>query len=154
MQAYTRKATLSDLHIVADNLRPADLAEIKASTPLDPVEALKFGHDYGECRAICTPDDLPVALYGVTPIYEGELASIWMVATNDFHKVQRQFLRQCRDGIQQIGGGYRLLFNLTDARNELHHRWLKWCGFTFINKHENHGHQGRPFYEFVRIMEK
>ena len=46
---------------------------------------------------------------------------------------------------------YRVLYNFIDARNTLHIKWLKWCGFTFIQKHYDYGYEKRLFYEFVRI---
>jgi hypothetical protein len=46
---------------------------------------------------------------------------------------------------------FPLLHNFTDARNVVHHRWLRWLGFNFIARHERYGAAGLPFLEFVRI---
>jgi hypothetical protein len=43
------------------------------------------------------------------------------------------------------------LWNIVDARNELHIRWLKRFGFVALKKHPQVGPQGLPFFEFVRI---
>jgi len=76
-----------------------------------------------------------------------------MVATNQFKSVQRQFLKECRGQLEDISKPYRLIFNFADARNSVHHRWIKWMGFTIIKRHEQFGHEGRAFLEFVKITE-
>lgn len=101
----------------------------------------------------CMPNGLPAAIFGIVPTLPG-VGLIWMVATNQFHRLHRQFLRECREGILEYGRGYKVLYNFTDARNEVHHRWIKWAGFTFLQRHEHMGVEKRPFYEFARIMEK
>ncbi|WP_217363646.1 hypothetical protein, partial [Marinobacterium sp. xm-v-242] len=74
-------------------------------------------------------------------------------ASNDIKAVHRQFLRESREQIKRLCEGYRLVFNFTDARNHVHHRWIKWSGFSIIKKHENFGVEQRPFLEFTRIVE-
>lgn len=140
--------------MIAANLRPADIAEIKASSGRDPGEAIKASATLENTWVACLPDGEPAGIYGITETGIPGLGAIWMVATTKFHLLHRQFLREGRQEIERIGHGYSALYNFTDARNHVHHRWLKWAGFTFIKRHESYGAEGRPFYEFVRIMEK
>lgn len=151
-KGYVRTALLEDVPALADNLRGADIAEIKAASGKTPGAALLVGLQTGTAKVACLPSGTPVAIFGVVPVAP-LVGAVWMVATNKFHLVQRQFLRECRGELEKLSADYRLLFNYTDARNHVHHRWIKWMGFTIINKHETHGHEGLPFLEFVRITE-
>ncbi len=152
-KGYIRPAQGADIATLATNLREADVAEVKAASGLNPVDAITPGIKQGDAYVVCLPDDTPVAIFGVVPMPDEGLGAVWMVATNQFHLLHRQFLRECRREIERLGKGYRALFNFTDARNKVHHRWIKWAGFTIIKRHEKFGHEGRPFLEFVRITE-
>ncbi len=154
-QGYTRAARWEDVPALAADMRDADVAEVQAYAAVDPATAIGIGLRAGVTNVICLPDDTPVAVYGVTPAPAGYAPAgcVWMLATNEFRRLHRPFLRQCRDGLREIGAGHPALFNFTDARNEVHHRWLKWLGFSFIKRHEAFGAEQRPFLEFVRIME-
>jgi hypothetical protein len=46
--------------------------------------------------------------------------------------------------------GAEYVYNYTYAKNTVHHRWLKWLGFTFLRK-VNLGPEGKPFIEFAKI---
>lgn len=154
MLGYTRETAKEDIPYLAVNLRNEDRAEILASSGLSPEVALEMGRVISRrCRTICMSDGTPAGIYGVSDTKIKGLGSIWLLATPDLLKVQRQFLRECREGISEISQGYSCVFNYTDARNAVHHKWLKWCGFTFIKEHKNFGKQNETFYEFVKITE-
>jgi hypothetical protein len=149
-KGYVRTARLEDVPSLAADLREADIAEIKASSGSDPRGALIRGITLGVTKVACLPDDTPVAIFGIVPI-DQHTGAIWMVATTQFKSLHRQFLRECRGELEAISADYRLLFNFTDARNSVHHRWIKWLGFTIIKRHETFGHEGRAFLEFCKI---
>ena len=153
MQGYTRDTIKEDIKILASTLRPSDIAEVTSASGLSVMDALEVGRQGDVCKTICTSEGTPVAIFGSSPTDTEGLGSVWMVATTAFNKVHRQFLKECREGVRELSKGYKALFNYTDARNTVHHRWLKWCGFVFINKHENYGVNGETFIEFVRISE-
>ena len=153
MHLSVRDMQQSDIDHLAANLRDEDVLELKAQNGLTPEVALKVVLVVARrCKVICGPNDIPVGVFGVSDTHTVGLGSIWMMATPDLLKHQRQFLRECREGIYEISKGYSCVFNYTDARNTVHHRWLKWCGFTFIKEHENFGQDSEPFYEFVKIL--
>lgn len=153
MQGYVRNVKEGDLEFLSKNLRDADVAEIKAMSGTEPHEALIDGWIRGKTKVICLPDKTPCGIYGVVPYYN-RFGIVWMVATDRLKEIQVQFLRESRQELREIAKGYDLLFNFTDCRNAAHHRWLAWCGFKFIKRHEKMGVEQRPFYEFVRIMEQ
>ena len=66
-------------------------------------------------------------------------------------KLENRFSAKNANVVTMFNEKHPLLSNYVDAINELHIKWLKWCGFTFINKHEKYGVEQRPFYEFVRL---
>lgn len=153
-KAYIREATVEDVPGLISDLRQADLCELRAASKYTPEENLLIGISSGYAEVACLPEGTPAAIFGVSHGGVPDLGVIWMVATNRFMEVQVQFLRECRGHIERLGQDYKALYNFTDARNSVHHRWLKWCGFTFLNKRENFGTGGESFYEFVRLMEK
>jgi len=154
-KGYVRNASHDDIQSLVDDLRPADIAEIQAGSRLPPYEAIAHGLDYGVAEVACLPDGTPSAVYGVVPTgFNPDLGIVWMLATNRFCGLHRQFLRECKGHIQRIGQNYKAIYNYTDARNKVHHRWLKWAGFHIIKEHPKFGVEGRPFYEFVRLMER
>ena len=153
MTGYVRNSRKEDLDHLAENLRDADVQELHAQNGLTPKVALGLSLLLArKCKTICDPEGVPIGVFGVSDTNIVGLGSIWMMATPDLLKHQRQFLRECREGILEVSRGYSCVFNYTDARNTVHHRWLKWCGFTFIKEHENYGKNGEPFYEFVKII--
>jgi hypothetical protein len=152
-QGYVRPTRWEDVPTLAENMREADIAEVKASAGIEPSMALFIGIMEGETNTICLPDGTPAGIYGVTPTVTPGLGCVWMLATNELRKVHRQFLRESRQGIADLCKDYRAVYNYTDARNKVHHRWIEWAGFTFIKRHERFGFEQRPFLEFVRITE-
>jgi len=88
-------------------------------------------------------------MLGVVP--NGLIGSIWMVGTPDLKKISVSFLKNCQGVFKVLKNNFQLLHNYVDARNELHIRWLKWMGFTFIKKHNHIGIEQLPFYEFIKL---
>lgn len=154
-QGYVRPATHADIPLIAQDMRDADVAEVKAFSGKQPEEALKNGLQFtgGVTETICLPNGVPVGMYGVVPTDQPRVGVVWMLASNGIKHVQRQFLRESRGAISDLIRDYDLVFNFTDARNTTHHRWIKWAGFTIIKKHQNFGTEQRPFLEFTRIVE-
>jgi len=156
-KGYTRPAVWGDVSYIAQNMREADKAEILAASGSTPEQALTkgllataFG---GRTTTVCLPDDTPVAMLGVLPAGQPDVGLVWMLASNDLKNIQTQFLRESRRQLAEITDGYRVVYNYTDARNTLHHRWLKWTGFKFIQRHEQWGLDGQPFFEVCKITE-
>jgi hypothetical protein len=85
------------------------------------------------------------------PTYGASQAAVWLLASPGLVTIQREFMRQTRPVLDGFHASYPLLWNLVDARNEVHIRWLRYFGFTFLHLHPHVGPEGLPFYEFVRI---
>ena len=76
--------------------------------------------------------------------------AIWLLASDEIYRIRFSFLRESRKVIDFLNQKYPTLWNYVDCRNELHIRWLKWCGFKFLRK-INYGVLQLPFYEFIKI---
>ena len=148
--SHFRLSTFEDIKYLAPRLRYEDKQEILAGIGLKPYEALLKGYlENVIVFTIVNTKNKPVGIFGVNDCGNG-LGAIWLVATNDLSTVQISFLRQCREVVKVFNKKYKILWNFVDCRNSLHIKWLKWCGFKFINK-QKYGVLNKPFYEFIRI---
>lgn len=144
-------STAEHAFVMAPRLRAADKAEIAAMSGNLPETALLNGLRGEVCLTAVEPEGDPILMFGVAKSRFPEAGLLWMLATDAIHKHRFRFLRQSLFFIESLQEAYPLLHNYVDARNELHIKWLKWIGCTFIKTHPRIGVQGRPFHEFVRI---
>ena len=145
-----RSSVKSDIDWLAPRLRKADKAEIKAFAGVSPKDALTVSFVASTCRYTAEWEGEPIIMFGAGPVEEG-VGAVWLLGTDMIKKVRVPFLRESKRCLEALHDEYPLLFNYVDARNTLHIRWLKWLGFTFINRHPEFGVARIPFYEFVRI---
>ena len=148
--SHFRLTTFEDIKYLAPRLRQTDKEEILAGIGKTPYHALLIG--YLECAIVFTivnPKNEPVGIFGVTDCGDGT-GAIWLLATDGLAKIQIAFLKECRKVVNVLNKKYKILWNFVDCRNQLHIKWLKWCGFQFINK-TNYGVLNKPFYEFIKI---
>jgi hypothetical protein len=152
--AYVRLASEDDAAYLAPRLRKEDLDEIRANSGRDPLEALLYGVQVSTPAYTIIHDNNPVAIFGAGPLPFPNLGFIWMLGSPELMKCQIPFLRQSKRWIEQMHTDVApMLCNVVDARNEVHIKWLKWCGFTFIKRHEEFGVERRPFLEFARSFQ-
>lgn len=146
-----RKSVLRDAVQLAPRLRKADLNELFASGATSPEQALLGGlTPRGMAVTVVDDADVPLMMFGVVPHPTDPLVGlIWALAADGVTKHRRMFLTDAPWWIERFQRLYPVLSNYTDCRNSEHHRWLRWSGFTFINKVD--GPKGHPFFEFVRI---
>ena len=150
---YIRPATLEDIQWLVPRLRDADIREVEDSLGVNPGEILPaqlvLSHP---CNVMVAETGEIVGIYGVLPDeHNPDLGYVWMHCTDNLANFPFQFLRRCRANVLELQKKYKILCNVVDARNEVHIKWLKWCGFKFIAEHPQYGLKQLPFYEFVRI---
>ena len=150
---HVRPSVLKDAAIVADNLRLEDAAECKAQAGSSPRESLLYCYFMSKpCMTLISRHGNPIAMWGT--VQEGMAGRIWLLgcqAMFDDLGDKHYFLRESKRQLAKLQEQFPILFNLVDARNEVHVRWIQWLGFTFIHKHPQWGPEGRLFYEFVKI---
>jgi len=119
---------------------------------IDPASFFSMAGTNENTYCIYNRENTPVALAGVAPLRsDPTIAQIWMVATPALEDHQIEFLKYSKKFIEEVSTPFRLVYNWVDERNEVHLKWLKWCGFTFINRLPRWGVEKRPFYTFVKV---
>lgn len=146
-----RRARTDDVVYMASRLRRADLDEIKAATGRGPLSALEEGYRHGPAW-VGAHGGKPFMIWGVVPLNLGYdcHAAPWMLATDGLLSHAREVAKRSREEVNKLFGWAHVLTNCVDARNTVHIRWLRWCGFSFLKIHERFGHEQRPFYEFIK----
>lgn len=154
MTGYTRPCRVNDIPVLADTMRPEDVAEVRAQSGSTPREALLFCFFKSKpCMTMVGRRGNVVGMWGVVP-FDDMSGRIWMLGAQamlDDASDKRTFLRQSKLILEELHAVYPVLFNHVDARNKVHIKWLQWMGFTFIQEHPNYGAEGRPFFEFCRM---
>lgn len=136
MAQLVRPSIKKDIHYIAKRLRKEDKRELKAAGTQSIVRLLKEGlHTSRPCLTLLTPDDIPCGLLGVVPVtfFYGR---IWMLCTDKLPEYPIHVLKHSREWVNNLNLIYPIIGNAVDLRNEVHIKWLKWCGFTFLNKYQ------------------
>lgn len=142
-----------DVEYLAENLRPADQQELRASRGQD----VSFYHTITEAVQISTrtwvmlgKDANPSAVFGVAPVsLLHRSGSPWLLGTDALFEQARTLVVRGRWYVAHMRelypGG---LHNYVDARNNLSVNWLRRVGFT-IHPPEPYGVAGLPFHLFT-----
>ena len=144
-----RRPVLEDIEYLTNHLRTEDVREIEAHG-----STVREGLWDSLCNSVrafvVTYEERPVLIFGISEDNPPGIkrCAVWMVGTPEVKRISRLFLRHSREWVAEIAQGYDLLWNVVDCRNSLHHRWLRWCGFTFLRMLPV-GPGSLPFYEFV-----
>ena len=150
---FVRPSIPDDSKYLADRLRKADMDEIAASlgTDASALDALEQGRRFSlqplTVVALSEDSQDPVAMLGAVPLGEG-VGRIWLLGTDTIFERGTAFARQSRDWWRHVASPFSEVTNCVDMRNEVHIRWLKWCGCRFVNI-RSCGVNGEPFLEFI-----
>lgn len=145
------RSTFADAHELDGLLRPEDRREVEEITGKPAIHNLLMGVVIGDpCWTLRDPDGGLLGILGVVPVglRHGAIA---LSGTALLEQRRFNFLRGTLDVLAELEKTYDTLFNVCDARNTVHHRWLKWAGFNFIRKIDRFGAKGVPVIEFARI---
>lgn len=129
MKQY-QPATFRDGVTVAKNIRKEDLQEIRGlgfDLVNIPVGVLTSEH----ATVFHTREGVVAGCAGVNR-EDGNVGRIWMLCTEAIHDEPVTFVRQAKKWLNEIQPEYRLLWNLADARNHIHHKLLRHLGFKAI----------------------
>ena len=135
MNPNYRKSTLSDALYVAKNLRAAARQEINGLgytsgvipwTVLNSDDTITF-----------FDKDHPENIMGVAGVSTDpnnpRKGIIWMLCTPHINTKPLRFVREAKIWLAEVESKYQYLWNLSDARNHLHHKFLKMMGFRSIS---------------------
>lgn len=127
-------AAMDHVSPIAERMRPADVAEVLASSGKSPHEALMFSLTGSAQAWTAALDGQPEVMFGVADlnILTG-LGAPWLLGTDAVERNYRQFLRRSLSWREQLSERYSVLRNFVDDRNEVSKRWLSWMGFTLFD---------------------
>lgn len=146
-----RPASYEDVDSISQRLREADIREVEA-TGGNPLASLRSVLSYpgAETFVAVNGQEVPQVIFGVVPHpSETFRGNIWMLATDDLDTHAKQLLRETPFWLKVLQQKYQVLSNYVYAENTAHLRWIKWAGFSVINKVSINN---APFYEFAMII--
>ena len=151
---YVEHSTKADALHVARHLRQADRNEVTALTQQPPLQVIRDGIDASyPCYTIrLTRTGKPCGIFGACKTDHPDRGVVWLVGTDDLLTESRTFIRHSREWVDEIQSHYRLLYNVIDARNEVHLNWLEWTGFEHVEEFEKYGVEQRKFILFRRYV--
>jgi hypothetical protein len=139
----------ADIEALAPNLRPPDVAEIRAASGLAPEAGLKRSFAFStHVWAARHEGNGVVAVWGVGPLsLTAGKGCPWLLASPAFDRLGRQIVGLSRPLLGHMRAAYPQLENHVDARNRRAVRWLGWLGFV-VEPPAPWGVEGRPFHRF------
>lgn len=129
-----RPLTVGEAVTIVPHLRKADLEEIRAGrgNDYDPEKAVVEAVIISDKAFGAWMGGELVAIYGVSTEaggHNGYSGAVWMLGTEGIEQIPMTFLKGCKQYISTLETGFQVLDCLSDSRNTLHHKWLKWMGF-------------------------
>ena len=149
---YARTSVTEDVDFLASRLRGEDVEEVVAANN-NPFDALSHGLAVSNpCYTLIDRTETPVAMTGVTKGSYTNSGIIWLLGTKGIEENSMTFLRHSKSCLDELyqSTGYDLFYNYTYVKNELHHKWLRWLGFTFLRTITMPS-TGKEFIEFVKL---
>jgi hypothetical protein len=128
-----RPATVEDATYLAPRLRKADLVEAERAGYPDVTESLCEAVLEGTTTlTVVDPSGVPQAIGGLHRNPDvPHIGTIWLVTTDEFvRRHRREFLRRIRPILAELCRSYDTVWNMVDADNDVHIRWLRWAGFN------------------------
>lgn len=152
MDKYIRDSIADDVQFLAKNLRQEDVEEVEALGS-SAFAALRRGYCSSDpCRTLLDDKDVPIAMVGIVKTHNPQLGGIWLLGTQGIETNTYKFLKYSRPALDSLfqDSTYEGFYNYAYSENHLHHKWLKWLGFTFLREVQLPPH-GKSFYEFVKL---
>lgn len=150
MKPYHRPSVLHDVCELAPNMRFEDKREVATMSGHTPEQSLCLAYLSSgiDCRSIIDSYGRVVGMYGASQV-DTNVGQVWMLGSKGLLKISREFLRQSKIEVNKMNTKYNLLCNFIDSRNEIHIRWIRWCGFKIIGEKM---FNSVKFFEFSRVM--
>ena len=130
---YARDAKIEDIASLKDALRSSTIDELWACHHFTPEQSLFWSMSNSVfCFSIVVEGEI-LAMGGILRPKDimADRARLWFLSSQKLDKVERTFLRQCRDFMHTMLEYYLILENWVDVRNKPAILWLKWIGAEF-----------------------
>jgi hypothetical protein len=134
-----RSARQSDLAAVAADLRPSDLADLVATSPINPVELLLSAPLRSSAVFAFEFDGKAVAVGGIRDLAGESAAAVWLLGTPGLDRAfRRGALRLCDPWLRVMAGPRSRLCNVIPIANTRTMRWLHQLGFRPVAHFPNY----------------
>ena len=128
-------ATSDTVGFIATHLREADHLELSISREdIDPIITVLQSFEGSHWCNVALVDGVPAVVYGLYPAAADDAGTPWMVATDDIHKISRQFIKGSKHAVNEMLKTYPFLYNLVHYQNQASIDWLTWLGFTICDE--------------------
>ena len=144
MTVTFRPATPDEAAYIGSNLRPADRREHSVFTTEFPERSFRRAVESGQQVYAAHVGGNPCVLIGVHPDSGGN-GRVWLMSTPDVSQAPVAVLKETRKWRDRWLRRYPKLWNIVDARNRVHVRWIETVGFRLGDEVQVHGH---PFIYF------
>lgn len=130
---FARDARFEDVASLKDSLRASTVDELWAAHHFTPEQSLIYSLSNSVFAFSIVVDNEIYAMGGILRPNDvlADRAPIWFLTSQKLDKVERSFLRQCRDFMKTMLQIYPTLYNYVDVRNRPAIAWLKWMGAEF-----------------------
>ena len=155
--AYVRPAILKDTLELAPKIRKTDREEIRASNNSSPLKALvsAFTIENSKIYSVIKADDKSViGMFGSCPCGDPDYGVAWMLSSDDLFKHTKQFIKECPHWINEMGIGYKYLYNFVDKRNWKSLKWLQYLKFEPKTEIGDYGFEKIPFLLMIKEVNK
>ena len=154
---YVRPAILKDALELAPKIRKGDREEIQASGNVSPLKALviPFTQDRAKIYSVIgTESEGVIGMFGVASCADPEYGVAWMLSSELLFKHTKQFIKECPQWIEEMGKGYKYLYNFVDKRNWKSLKWLQYLGFEPSTEIKDYGYGKIPFLLMMKEINK
>ena len=144
-----RKAYLEDAVSLAARLRPADLAEVLASSGKSEVDALVDSWRISEECQVAVLDGLVICIWGVAR--DGQWGGVpWMLASPEVEHYGKRLVKHGRAWVALLMTRYITLSNYVHVDNHSSIKWLRALGFQ-IKPAVPFGNSQELFHPFSKV---
>ena len=155
--AFVRQAVLKDVLELAPKIRKSDREEIRASNNSTPLKALVEAFTIENNRIysiVKTEDNSVIGMFGSAPSADPDYGVAWMLSSEDLFKHTKQFIKECPHWINEMGMGYKYLYNFVDKRNWKALKWLQYLKFEPKTEIGDYGFEKIPFLLMMKEVNK
>ena len=152
-QVTIRKPTLCEVLDFHHYLREEDLREIRDVGGMTPQQSLVESWQVSKdnCFVAEHKDNGWICIWGCGPSETIGVGYPWLMATPEIENIPMTFLRESKRWLEDVHKVYPIMTNVADERNGVHLKWLKWLGFSFVNRYQNFGPGKVSVVQFARV---
>lgn len=145
-------AALDHLPHLVEHLRADDVAEIRASSGVEPEAGLRSSLLVSTVAwTLLSDQGDPVCIFGCAPGGPPGVGSVWMLGTSEMDTLKTTVARKTLPYLRRMHEPYPVLWNWIDGRNLRSLQWLRWAGFRVIDADPQYGVEKRLFLQFSRL---